>query len=83
MGTRGRGHAGRVEGRNTAFLPSLIKPCMRFSRTRLSDVLHTKACAFARPALASAAEDVAPVHSTIERVTIGGFLLGLGIELPL
>ena len=26
-------------------LPSLIKPCMRFSRTRLSDVLHRKACA--------------------------------------
>jgi hypothetical protein len=24
---------------------ALIKPCIRFSRTRLSDVLHTNACA--------------------------------------
>ena len=57
---------------------------MRFSRTRLSDVLHTKACALTRPTfIISAAEDVALVHSTIERITIDGFLLGLGIQLPL
>jgi hypothetical protein len=31
--------------------PSLIKPCMQFSRTRLSDVLHRKACAFVQPAV--------------------------------
>jgi transposase len=31
--------------------PSLIKPCMRFSRTRLSDVLHTEACADLQPAV--------------------------------
>ena len=29
---------------------TLIKPCMRFSRTRLSDVLHRKACALVQPA---------------------------------
>ncbi len=42
---------------------------MRFSRTRLSDVLHAKACAFVRPTIVSAAEDVASAHSTTERVT--------------
>ncbi len=31
-------------------LPSLIKPCMQFSRTRLSDILHAKACAERQPA---------------------------------
>ena len=61
----------------------LIKPCMRFSRTRLSDVLHVKACALARLTFISAAKDVAPAHSTIECVTIGRFLFGLGIQLPL
>jgi len=30
---------------------SLIKPCVRFSRTRLSDVLHCKACASVQPAV--------------------------------
>jgi len=33
---------------------------MRFSRTRLSDVLHAKACAFSRPMFTVATEDVAP-----------------------
>jgi len=33
-----KGKKGRVEDRLT--LPSLIKPCIRFFRTRLSDVLH-------------------------------------------
>ena len=40
---------GRVENRTGSRLPSLIKPCMRFSRTRLSDALHTKACTLAYP----------------------------------
>ena len=31
-------------------MPSLLKPWLRFSRTRLSDVLHTLACADFRPA---------------------------------
>jgi len=31
--------------------PSLIKPCRRFSRTRLSDVLHREACALVQPAV--------------------------------
>ncbi len=39
---------GRVRSR--VYLPLLIKPCLRFSRTRLSDVLHCKACAFVQPA---------------------------------
>ena len=30
---------------------SLIKPCMQFSRARLSDVLHRTACAFSQPAV--------------------------------
>jgi hypothetical protein len=50
---------------------------------RLSDVLHAKACAFSRPAFVSATEDIAPAHSIMERETRDGFLLGLGIELPL
>ena len=33
--------------------------------------------------LFSATEDVALAHSTVEGVTIGGLLLGLGIQLPL
>ena len=33
-------------------LPPLIKPCIRFSRTRLSDVLHVKACALFQGAVA-------------------------------
>jgi hypothetical protein len=56
---------------------------MRFSRTRLSDALHTKACTFAHPTFVSATEDVALAHSIVEGVTIGGILLGLGIQLPL
>ena len=39
---------GRVESWQSQ--PSLIKPCEQFSRTRLSDTLHTKACAFFQPA---------------------------------
>ena len=35
---------GRVESRPLG-LPSLIKPYVRFSRIRLSDVIHRKACA--------------------------------------
>ncbi len=35
---------GRVESRPFS-LPSLIKPYVRFSRIRLSDVIHRKACA--------------------------------------
>ena len=30
---------------------SLIKPCLRFSRTRLSDALHQKACAYLHTAV--------------------------------
>ena len=41
-------HKGRVESWQSQ--PSLIKPCEQFSRTRLSDTLHTKACAFFQPA---------------------------------
>ena len=33
----------RVVQNAGAHLPSLIKPCWQFSRTRLSDVLHVKA----------------------------------------
>ena len=40
---------GRVEDRTGFRLPSLIKPCVRFSHTRLSDVLHTEACAGGDP----------------------------------
>lgn len=29
----------------TGYLPSIIKPCLRLSSTRLSDVLHFKVCA--------------------------------------
>ena len=36
---------GRVESWFFCDQLSLIKPCMRFSRTRLSDVLHRMACA--------------------------------------
>ena len=56
---------------------------MRFSRTRLSGVLHVKACALARLPFVGAAKDVAPAHLTIECVTVGRFLLGLDIQLPL
>ena len=56
---------------------------MRFSRTRLSDVLHAKACTLAHPVFVSATEVVALARSTIECVTTGGLLLGLGIQLPL
>lgn len=41
----------RVEWGAGITLPSLIKPCMQFSRTRLSDVLHDKACALVQPAV--------------------------------
>ena len=34
--------------------PPLIKPCVRFSRTRLSDVLHRRACALFQPSVVSA-----------------------------
>ncbi|MFH2122383.1 MAG: hypothetical protein ABIJ50_02725 [Pseudomonadota bacterium] len=34
-----------------AHQPPLIKPCLRFSRARLSDVLHRKACALVQPAV--------------------------------
>ena len=40
---------GRVESWQSQ--PSLIKPCVQFSRTRLSDILHTQACAFFQPAV--------------------------------
>jgi hypothetical protein len=43
---------GRVRSRSC--LPLLIKPCVRFSRTRLSDVLHRKACALVQPAVVGA-----------------------------
>jgi hypothetical protein len=43
------GNRGRVRSRSC--LPLLIKPCVRFSRTRLSDVLHRKACALVQPAV--------------------------------
>jgi len=40
---------GRIENRLAP--ASLIKPCMQFSRTRLSDALHTEACAERQPLL--------------------------------
>ncbi len=44
-------HGKWVEDRTGSRLPSLIKPCMQSSRTRLSDVLHAQVCAEFQPAL--------------------------------
>jgi len=53
---------------------------MRFSRTRLSDVLHAEACASSRPVLSGTTEEVAPVYSIPHPAHHnGGALLGLGI----
>ena len=41
FGSKEEKHKGRVESWQSQ--PSLIKPCEQFSRTRLSDTLHTKA----------------------------------------
>jgi len=41
--------AGAVSGVPIRFQPPPVKPCMRFSRTRLTDVLHRLAFSLARP----------------------------------
>lgn len=50
---------------------------MRFSRTRLSNVLHIKVCALSRSKLIKATEDASLARSTIDRGTIEGLLLDL------